>query len=204
MSRPRPFGPVDVAILATFAAGALVSAATADANFRRSAPADRRDGLTPEHIARRPDWLWSLEGPARRAVDDLQAFLVVATVGLGTASIRRPGLFNGRRWPGPGIMAGAVGSLVVAYSLAIGLLYFVPGTPGTLFSRIWRTRFFTTFLVLAVQGVPSAILGAWTLSAISRRWRPRTDDWDDRLGRLLGWSWLGLYGYIILYPAIWT
>jgi hypothetical protein len=35
-----------------------------------------------------------------------------------------------------------------------------------------------------------AIAGAWTLLALSRRWKP-DPGWIDRLGRLLGSCWIG-------------
>jgi len=34
-----------------------------------------------------------------------------------------------------------------------------------------------------------AIVAAWTIQAMSGRWRP-SRDWNDRLGRILGYFWI--------------
>ena len=203
MRRPRPFGTLDVVILLAFGAGAVAAAVWREVQFVRHASQypDRRTYLDAKQVARRPPWLWSLDLPVRRVTNDLEAFLVVATVGLGTAALRRPSLLRGRDWPGPGIVVGVVGAIAVVYSLA-HLLAMV--NSGVAWAPQIRRRFFENFNDVSAQAVEGMILGSWTLLAVARRWRPRPDDWDDRLGRVLGWSWLALYGYRILYPAIWT
>jgi hypothetical protein len=194
MSQPRPFGMVDLVILLLFAVGAISAAVWWDHQVGRH-QIDRRSQLDQAAVARRPGWVWSMEVPLRRASGDLSVFLVVATVGSGTAALRRPGLLRGKSWPASGWVAGAVGAIAVAYCLVLVVVLIKSNTPWVNVS---------TFFLIAGPAAQGSILGAWALLAVSRRWGTRPDDWDDRLGRLVGWCWLGLYGYGIVYPAIWT
>jgi hypothetical protein len=194
MSQPRPFGMVDLVILLLFAVGAISAAVWEDHQFVRH-QIDRRSQLDQAAVARRPGWVWSMEYPLRRASGDLRVLLVVATVGSGTAALRRPGLLRGKSWPASGWVAGAVGAIAVAYCLVLVVVLLKSNAQWVNVS---------TFFLIAGPAAQGSILGAWALLAVSRRWGTRPDDWDDRLGRLVGWCWLGLYGYGIVYPAIWT
>lgn len=49
---------------------------------------------------------------------------------------------------------------------------------------------FREFWITASVPVRPAVLGAWLLLALSGRWRA-DPGWMDRLGRLLGWCWIG-------------
>ncbi len=48
-----------------------------------------------------------------------------------------------------------------------------------------------TIFVGYAQQVSFAVVGAWLALALSGRWRTETS-WIDRLGRLLGWLWVGV------------
>ena len=200
MSQPRPFGMVDLVILLLFAVGAISAAVWEDHWFVRN-QIDRRSQLDQAAVARRPGWVWSMEYPLRRASGDLRVLLVVATVGSGTAALRRPGLLRGKSWPASGWVAGAVGAIAVAYCLVLVVVSLKSNAQWVPLNVLWLP---STFFFIAGQAAQGSILGAWALLAVSRRWGTRPDDWDDRLGRLVGWCWLGLYGYAIVYPAICT
>ena len=70
-----------------------------------------------------------MEYPLRRASGDLRVLLVVATVGSGTAALRRPGLLRGKSWPASGWVAGAVGAIAVAYCLVLVVVLIKSNTP---------------------------------------------------------------------------
>ena len=47
------------------------------------------------------------------------------------------------------------------------------------------------FLALQMMGMAGlAVAAAWLGVALAGRWR-RPEDWIDRLGRILGWGWIG-------------
>src|SRR5437870_1224041 len=110
--RPRPFAAFDVLILIGFATAGAVVATWHVRNIQRVMPGyygPFRDaggwrGVLHDQSVRIERWL----GP----------FLVFAIVGAGTAPLRRRGLLRGREWPGPGIVAGTLGTLLVLYMLA--------------------------------------------------------------------------------------
>ena len=193
----RPFGPIDLAVLLAFAAGGASAAVWKDGLHE---PFDRRDPGSPES-ASRPDWVWALESPAARIQGDLTAFLLVATLGAGTAALRRRGMLRRPGWPGPGIAAGTVGAIAVLYAIARPIAALNSSSPWAM--QAYRRRPSSWIFDLASIAVPGAILGAWILLAVARAWRPVAGDKDDRIGRILGWGWLGLLAFLILYPGIW-
>lgn len=197
----RAFGRVDAAVLLVFAAAAVVAAGVRDREFRKTEAIDRRTGLRPEQIARRPDWLCRLDAAARRVDEDLKVLLVVATAGVGTVVLRRRALFREPRWPGPGIIAGLVGAASLVYCVILVAVSFGSSAP---WARLLHRQWFHTVFVMSEGAQAGAIVGAWTFLAVTRSWRPRRADWDDRIGRFVGWTWIGAYGFDILYPAIWT
>ena len=203
MRAPRPFGKMDIVILLAFLVAAVAAAAWRDVLFDvyEWPRAHGHAFLDSKVAARRPEWVWSLFWPWRRVSSDLEPFLVIATVGVGTVLVRRPHLLRGRDWPAPGVVVGAVGTIVVAYCLVMVILS-LGSSAG--WARVLQRRFFSTFFLIASGAVQGSILGAWTILAVARRWRPKSDDWDDRLGRLLGWAWFARYGCSIVEPAIWT
>jgi hypothetical protein len=198
--RVRSFGKRDACILLAFGALAVLSADRRDREFRR-AEADRRAYLKLEQVARRPDWLWRLDWPAMRAKEDLKVFLVVMTLGAGTVVVRRPGLFRKRPWPGPGVVAAMAGAASAVYC---GVLILLSFGSTALWARRLHRQWFQTLFEISSSAQEGAIAGVWAFLVVARAWRPHSDDWDDRIGRYLGWAWIGVYTFEIIYPAIWT
>jgi hypothetical protein len=198
--QPRRFGAIDAVVLLSFLVASTLAMSWEDRRFGRDIAGDRLAGLGPEVVARRPGWVWSLEKPSRRLRGDLKVFLLISVVGVGTAPLRRPGLLRAGRRAGPGIVAGLVGSLSLAYAAVLVIAWLYAGTQGY---HTVGERFFTTFFQVGGEAARSAILGSWVYLALSRGWHPRRRDWDDRVGCILGWGWISIYLYDVFYPAIW-
>jgi hypothetical protein len=189
----RPISRLDVAILAITAMAIAVAVAINDSEAAR---------YLQERPARvtLPPWAQTVWAPLRRAESDFKAFLAVATLGVGVAVLSHPGRLRTKRWPGPGLSAMAVGALAEIFMvvwhahLTSQGHYFLDRRLAYLlvFGTVARVQFRTT----------GAILGTWVVLAISQRWRPRPD-LLDRLGCLLGWSWIGLEALESLAPSFW-
>jgi hypothetical protein len=93
----------------------------------------------------------------------------------------------------PGIVAclaawagAAWGALAMVVSF--GLWQTRPGASGTM-AESWRWAWeFLTGQMVGKAGL--AVAAAWLGLALAGRWR-RPEDWIDRLGRILGWGWIG-------------
>ena len=104
---------------------------------------------------------------------------------------RRPRLR--RSFSQPGIVAclaawagAAWGALAMV--VAFGLWQTRPGASGTLAS-FWKwAREFLAGQMVGMSGL--AVAAAWLGLILAGRWR-RPEDWIDRLGRILGWGWIG-------------
>jgi hypothetical protein len=97
-------------------------------------------------------------------------------------SLRQPGIvaclaaWAGAAWGG------------LAMVVAFGLWQTRPGASGTM-AAFWRwAREFLAGQMVGMAGL--AVAAAWLGVALAGRWR-RPEDWFDRLGRILGWGWIG-------------
>src|SRR3954447_19942569 len=95
---PRPFRWTEAAILVVFVALAAIVTARHDREVRQVFAWVEWVGAD----GRRPDWVRGLRGPTLRLVAAFRAFLSVATLGGGLATLRRPRVMRGRRWPSLG------------------------------------------------------------------------------------------------------
>ena len=107
--------------------------------------------------------------------------------------LRLRGLRPRRSFGQPGIVAclaawagSAWGGLAMV--ITIGLSQTRP-RPGGAVAPFWMwAREFLAGKMLGMTGL--AVAAAWLGLALAGRWR-RPEDWIDRLGRILGWGWIG-------------
>lgn len=144
----------------------------------------------------------SVVGPALRLGSDLIAGLVVMTVGLGLIALRGPFVPAGRRWPGRGRAAIAAAGLAVGYGLirlaSAAMPDLISGSLGLSNPRFLHDSL-REYCEMAPKG---AILGAWSVLALAGRWESEADGLE-RLGRLLGWSWLASIALDFFRAAVW-
>jgi hypothetical protein len=143
----------------------------------------------------------SMVQPYFRLRYDFVAALIVTTAGLGLASIRRPFVRPGKKWPGRGVAAIVVGTLASVW-VAVAIL------PGAIADPTLRYLGFADpqLLFNVLRGCESrskdAILGAWTLLALAGRWKSEMDGFE-RCGRILGWCWLGTIAFDWIDASLW-
>lgn len=147
----------------------------------------------PGHPERWPVSLRWLAAPSQRAASALGAGLVVLTLGLGLATIRGPFVPPGHRWPGRGRAAIVAATLGIAYGAA-WVASEALADPGSTSIGWANPHLLADSLRNCAGRAQGPVLGAWALLAIAGRWRSR-EDWPGRLGRLVGWGWLGLAAY---------
>jgi hypothetical protein len=117
-------------------------------------------------------------------LDGLEAsFPVLLTTTLAILAIRlrqpRPRLLRLAREPG--FMA----CIVAALAVLLGVAFMIP---LVLARGVWFAEAFALLSYTREGG--SAVMGAWLVLAMGRRWRPQAH-WVDRLGRLVGVDWIG-------------
>ncbi len=155
-----------------------------------------------EAVARRwPAAIRPWIAPTLRASSDLMAALVVLTLALGVAALRRPFIPPGRRWPGRGMAAIAVAGLAIVINL-IGVALEAGVAPTSLYSGLYSPHFLSNSLANCQGGPKDAILGAWSVLALAGRWRS-AEVGLGRLGRLLGWCWLASIAFDLFQAMLW-
>ncbi len=148
-----------------------------------------------------PPSAWALLGTTFRIGSDFRAGLVVMTVGLGLATLRRPFVKPGRRWPGRGRAAivsaclGVGNGVIHAASEAIA-------DPTSTYYGLANLHFLSNTLSHCASIPPGAVLGAWSLLALAGRWGSNADGLE-RPGRVLGWCWLGSFAFELIRSALW-
>ncbi len=181
MSLTRTLRRVDVLILL------VAMAAIVMRNDREVSEVFTRDWA--EAVARRwPLPYRSIVAPILRLKSDLMAALTVMTVGLGLAILRRPRVPAGKKWPGRGASAIAVGGLAVVYGI-IPIALEAIADPTSRYFGLSNPHFLSDSLRSCQGGPGNSILGAWSLLALAGRWRSK-EEGLGRLGCLLGWCWL--------------
>jgi hypothetical protein len=80
----------------------------------------------------------------------------------------------------------------LAMVITFGLSQTQPGVNVTNWGSMGAFRSWACeFLALQMMGMAGlAVAAAWLGVALAGRWR-RPEDWIDRLGRILGWGWIG-------------
>lgn len=193
MELRRPIDRLDVAILTITAMLVAVTVALND----REAARFLRDRPTRAPL---PPWARAVRVPLRRVEGDFKALLAVATLGVGLAVLSHPGRLRTKSWPAPGYSAMAVGALAEIFMIAWHVRLTSQG-------HYWLDRRLTYLVVFGTVAriqhrTTGAILGAWVVLALSRRWRPGRD-LLDRLGCLLAWGWISLTVLEHLAPRFW-
>jgi hypothetical protein len=108
-------------------------------------------------------------------------FVATWTVAAFTFQLRRPRPPRGRVGRQPGAMAALLGTIAVSFSTAWGVVM-----------ELAFSSFIREFLFIAGFAsilAAAMIAGGWIAMAVGGRWRPEPT-WLDRLGRLLGVSWI--------------
>ena len=136
-----------------------------------------------------------------RLESDLMAALVVVTIGLGLAAIRKPMLPGRGRWPGRGMAAIVVGAFAVLQGV-VGKVVSTVTKPVTPTSGRFDAHFFSDLLRNCQNMPPQAILGAWALLALAGRWRS-TEGGFGRVGRWVGWCWLASILFDLWRSTLW-
>lgn len=176
--------PFDAAILIGIA---LVSGAAGLQNHREATVAVRKSWEGPFADSWSPG-VRAILGPALRLESDLNAALVVATLGLGLVALRRPAVPRRGRWLGRGRAALLAGLIVIGYAWVRALIE--AGSTGPLIA-LWPPPPSFVYETLAACGrdIKWGILGAWSLLALAGHWRSEAG-WLERGGLFLGWCWL--------------
>jgi len=104
--------------------------------------------------------------------------------------LRRPRPRLRRLARNPGFAA----SCALAAGLAVGMIEAIPRAIGG--PRDLMPGPFERVSGLMIWG-GRTVLGAWILLAVFRLWRPERS-WIDRLGRVLGWSWIAWDAFSLL------
>jgi hypothetical protein len=117
--------------------------------------------------------------------------LATWTIALLAIWLRRPGRRLRRAIRAPGAAAIAASSFSIAVSLALHALWTAGG------NSTWSVDKFFESMLLSWQRSACYVIGAWAVLAFCGRWKPEPC-WLDRLGRVLGVSWIGFaaaYGF---------
>jgi hypothetical protein len=185
--RARQFTWLDAAILLAVLLLGIAAATWADREYLRRQPPTR---FPVRRSVERPQWLWHLQYPFHRLWNDAQSVMGVATLGTAIVLLRDRRIWRRRRLTRPGDVAIAIGVLFGGIAVISQVLTAVPTSSRP------QSLAFELGSILQDQ-VPGSILGAWIALWLARVWRP-SPDWRDRLGRILGWCWLGDIGLLIV------
>jgi hypothetical protein len=193
-TRTRPFGVIDSALLAGVVVLSVLAACATD----RESSGLPADSLFYPSWSRWPSWLHPWIRSAHRLRTDTVAFLGTFALGLAVIAYRPRRDRLGRR--GPGHIAVGLAALLALYYIVTDvtrrwIIPLIPLPPGT--SIRFPPLLFTTFFLLFSFVIAPAIVAAWLTLALSGGWRPSMD-WTDRLGRWVGWSWIGAYLWDVL------
>jgi hypothetical protein len=151
--------------------------------------------------SRWPPLVRSIVGPTLRLGSNLNAALIVMTVGLGFVVLREPFIPAGRRWPGRGVAAISVAGLAVVYGM-IRVALDAMADPTSVYFGLSNPHFFSYAIHSGEGYSKNAVLGAWSLLILAGRWKSEADGLE-RLGRLLGWCWLTSIAFEFFQSALW-
>lgn len=131
-----------------------------------------------------PTWVNWVSISATNWAFYLSPLVAAWTVGILILRLRNPRPILHRLARQPGLVA------CCTATVAVGL-----GAIMTMIGVSCRYGVYYYF-PLATYPVGIAVLAAWTLLAVSGRWRPERN-WIDRAGRIMGFAWLALI------PMVW-
>jgi hypothetical protein len=146
-----------------------------------------------------PAWFQALVTPYMQVHFDFLSALGVMTLGVAVVAFRHPIVLRRGRL-GPGLVAAAVAALFEVALLAkeVARMWPVLGWPPS-FSAVDWSKWLWVNMASSVSG---AVLGAWTALALAGRWRT-SPDWRDRLGRVVGWCWVGDVALSVVSRVFW-
>ncbi len=190
---PNPTSPRDGRRLTLGDLMVLVGAPTLGLAACQAVVRTMLDGQTSlVDLLRIPD-VWTAPDVALRAINLVGLALTVFgpwTFLLPILRLRRPRPRWRRLTLQPGLTACLAATFGMALSLAvIGLTLFTRGFMPAAWGRTWFDwlRLFLLDELVGYAGV--SVASAWSLQALSGRWRP-TPDAIDRLGRAVGVLWI--------------
>jgi hypothetical protein len=156
----------------------------------RNSPLAKRSNQ-PE--SRRPAWVREWKRLAWWRLHAARSGLVTASLGLALVAFR-PGRIARPRRRGPGYVAVAITGTLSAVSV----FHFIDGqwvepllTDQAPFYESAEPPLAWSYITDWARSVPWAIVPAWIYLALTGHWR-RPLDPLDRLGRWLGWAWVGV------------
>ena len=114
----------------------------------------------------------------------LNRMLIPWAPGVLLMRLARPRPSRARLWRQPGFVASvaatAATGLEIIHSFAV---FCYSQKDGSFWNYFWYIQH---------DEIKSAVFGAWVILILSRRWRSEAC-WDDRLGRGIGYLWVGLF-----------
>lgn len=170
----------------------VVIAFFADQDSRRVEP--------PEPMAQsrrkvsRPEWVWEFHPYYRRFQFDYQFALTVATLGTGLILAKTRGTWTKRGMSRPGTLAVAIAVVIGVPQIAMLVVERSPSFQWN--NSVW----YDIYNNLAFRNA-GTILGAWVVLLSCGLWR-RAQTWQETLGRVIGWGWLGTIVLLLGYPLL--
>ncbi len=173
----RPWTWLDLAILVFFLALALLLVFSGDEKLDAllgfATPKEEAPFSFTPVILRPLFWAWRI--------------LAVMGLGLAIVTFRKPSDFLRHGLRGPGIVATAV-CAVLTLAQVLNEFLFLRRHPAAMGAR------FSQVLYVIPDYLEVAIPAAWVGLALVGRWQAQPD-WRDRLGRVLGWSWIAAWAW---------
>lgn len=152
-----------------------------------------------------PRWVDEWRGPVERHFELVQAGSLFLGLGLTWLTLRRDRELalvarrQRRRGPGEVAIAISTGWMAIGTLCALDSEFVLPRLPP---APGWTTdpwtltvtipnAFLTWVSARISEGLAESIAAAWIFLAMAGRWRRRPADLVERLGRGIGWTWIG-------------
>lgn len=191
---PRPFSLFDAMVLVAAMAFGLGGLRAANSNLIELAEVFRESFTAIVH----PEegwsaWAWALYQTYGVAASFTVPFACPLTLAVLLLRFRRPrpGIRRLTRQPGLAACFTAAVTLIPSLVGLVGTALVRGQTPTRFPQTTEMERWISYAFILVPAYTGAAVLGAWGLLLVSRRWRAEPS-WIDRLGRVIGAYWIAL------------